>query len=226
MFSKSKKLISMLMIFVIVFSYMGETLQAVATTDALSAITNGFFKAGEMQFNSYFSNGDGSSKENILDVNQKTAVFFEVAPSDIGQGFLKEGKIIASSLDGSEANFKFLSIKNVQIDEPEVIEDSGESTENEIVEENIVEEDLAEAENVIENEVTEANTAEQENVIENEVTEENTVETEDVIESESAEPNLVIQEVVSRSSESRSEEASYITSEENGEQLVDENQVI
>ena len=49
LYSKSKKMISMLIIFVIVFSYLGQTLEAIATTDGLSAITNGFLNQGEMK---------------------------------------------------------------------------------------------------------------------------------------------------------------------------------
>lgn len=119
MVSRSKKIVSILTVFVIVFTYMGQTLEAIATTDGLSAITNGFFSSGEMKFNSYFDENGDSKSEKITDVNQKATVIFELSPNDIGKGFLKEGIISSNTLDGSNTNFKFSKIKNITIDQPE-----------------------------------------------------------------------------------------------------------
>ena len=96
MFTRSKKFISMLIVFVMVFTYMGETLQAIATTDGIGAITNGFFSSGEMKFKSYF---EDNKSDNISDVNEKATLIFEISPNDIGKGFLKEGIISALGLD-------------------------------------------------------------------------------------------------------------------------------
>lgn len=97
---------------------MGQTLEAIATTDGLSAITNGFFSSGEMKFKSYFDEEGKEKSEKITDVNQKATVIFELSPNDIGKGFLKEGIISANSLDENDINFKFSKIKNITIDEP------------------------------------------------------------------------------------------------------------
>lgn len=118
-YSRSKKLISMLIIFVIVFSYMGQTLEAIATTDGLFAITNGFLNSREMKFNSYFEEGNTEKVENI---NETANLILEIAPNDIGKGFLKEGMITANE----DSNFKFFKITNIAIDE---LEEKAESIE-------------------------------------------------------------------------------------------------
>lgn len=225
MFSRSKKIISMLLVFVIVFSYMGETLEAVATTDNLSAITNGFFKTGEMKFSSYFMQEDVEKTEKISDVNEKATLFLEIAPNEIGQGFLKMGTIVANSLDGNDLNFKFSQIKNVTIEQLEDVpqyEKENAVSENEIEEgnlenqsdeESVTEEDKTVEENTISNEENTQNenvTNEIDNRIENEienkvvenVTGNNTAEENVMLENE-IENNRITNEVSSRSSESR-----------------------
>ena len=225
MFSRSKKIISMLLVFVIVFSYMGETLEAVATTDNLSAITNGFFKTGEMKFSSYFMQEDVEKAEKISDVNEKATLFLEIAPNEIGQGFLKTGTIVANSLDGNDLNFKFSQIKNVTIEQLEDVpqyEKENAVSENEIEEgnlenqsdeESVTEEDKTVEENTISNEENTQNenvTNEIDNRIENEienkvvenVTGNNTAEENVMLENE-IENNRITNEVSSRSSESR-----------------------
>lgn len=208
-FSKSKKLISMLMIFVIVFSYMGQTLEAIATTDGIAAVTNGFLKNGEMKFNSYF--GEEGNTQNISDVNEKAMITFEIAPNDIGKGFLKEGSITADS----DSNFKFSEIKNIIVDE---MEEKAESIEtNSGVEEN----DSLSEKNVTENSIISNNT------VENAISEDETFQENIVNETENIEhvmideviENTVRDEVTSRSSEPRTAEA-----DENG--LINEEEVI
>lgn len=120
MFTRSKKVVSMLIVFVIVFTYMGQTLEAIATSDGLSAITNGFFGNGEMKFHSYFDENGEQKNEKTSDVNEKATLVFELSPNDIGKGFLKDGMILANSLDESDNNFRFSKIKNITIDEPDV----------------------------------------------------------------------------------------------------------
>lgn len=119
MFLRSKKVISLLIVFVMVFTYTGQTLEAIATTDGLSVVTNGFFKTDEMKLNAYFVQENGQNTENISDVNETATLILEIAPTDIGQGFLKTGTISARSLDESQVNFKFSKVKDVFIDELE-----------------------------------------------------------------------------------------------------------
>ena len=61
MFLRSKKVISLLIVFVMVFTYTGQTLEAIATTDGLSVVTNGFFKTDEMKLNAYFVQENGQN---------------------------------------------------------------------------------------------------------------------------------------------------------------------
>ena len=138
----------MLLVFVIVFTYMGQTLEAVATTDGLSAITNGFFKTEEMRLNGYFFQENEQSNEKISDVNEKATLVLELSPNNIGQGFLKKGTISANALDGSDANFKFSKIKNVSIDE---LEEEVKYEGDETPEENVINENQNLENQVIEN---------------------------------------------------------------------------
>ena len=204
MFLRSKKVISALIIFVILFTYMGQTLEAIATTDGLSVVTNGFFKTEKMNFNTYFKEENEQRNEKIIDVNEKATLFFEISPMEIGQGFLKEGTISANSLQGNDINFKFSKIKNVFVDEPEDVgkyeEDKVnlENVENEI-ENNIVENETEDFENeIVENNV-------EEDIILNEVLENSSKENQD--------------EVISRAAEARD-----VENEE--QELVNEEQVI
>lgn len=206
MFLRSKKVISMLIVFVILFTYMGQTLEAIATTDGLSVVTNGFFKTEKMQFKAYFNEGNEQNNEKIIDVRDKATLFFEISPNEIGQGFLKNGTIFANNLQASEINFKFSKIKNVTIDEPEEVgkyEEDKTNFENEITEDIVPSEENSIVNNLVENEVVENNVIE--NEISNEVPENTSNESQN--------------EVVSRSSESRDEEGLK-------QELVDEEQVI
>ena len=185
---------------------MGQTLEAIATTDGLSVVTNGFFKTEKMQFKAYFNEGNEQNNEKIIDVRDKATLFFEISPNEIGQGFLKNGTIFANNLQASEINFKFSKIKNVTIDEPEEVgkyEEDKTNFENEITEDIVPSEENSIVNNLVENEVVENNVIE--NEISNEVPENTSNESQN--------------EVVSRSSESRDEEGLK-------QELVDEEQVI
>lgn len=209
MFLRSKKVISALIIFVILFTYMGQTLEAIATTDGLSVVTNGFFKTEKMNFSTYFKEENEQRNEKIIDVNEKTTLFFEISPTEIGQGFLKEGTISANSLQGDDTNFKFSKIKNVFVDEPEDVgkyeEDKmgSENVENQVIE-NEIENNIVENETEdFENEIVENNVGE--DIILNEVLENSSKENQD--------------EVISRAAEARD-----VENEE--QELVNEEQVI
>lgn len=207
MFLKSKKVISMLIIFVILFTYMGQTLEAIATTDGLSVVTNGYFKTEKMQFKAYFKEENEQSNEKIIDVRDKATLFLEISPNEIGQGFLKSGTIFANDLQANAINFKFSKIKNVTIDEPEEVgkyeEDKTGFENNEVAENTVLNEENSIENNIVENEAVENK------MVENEVSNE-------ILENLS---NETQNEIISRSSESRNWE--------NAEQeFVDEEQVI
>lgn len=225
MFTRSRKLVSMLIVFVIVFSYMGQTLEAIATTDGLSAITNGFLNSGEMKFSSYFEKE--GNVEKIGDVNEKAILTLEIAPNDIGKGFLKEGTITANE----DSNFKFSNINNIEIDEveqkAESIEMETQPEEEEVIEElpttseenNIVEEENLTVDNTTENNTIQSDVVENE-IIENKVSQENIIPEENMITNETTENTT--DEVTSRSSEPRTENDD--TNPQN--ELVNEEEII
>ena len=126
----SQKIISAWIVFVIMISYSAQTMQVLAT-DGFTAITNGFSSKSEVQLNSYF--GETGNTELIRDVNQTAIVTFEITPTKVGKGFLKNGTISAIGSDGSQSNFRFVKINHVEIDEPEkdLVE-----TENQVLEKN------------------------------------------------------------------------------------------
>ena len=220
MFLRSKKVISMFIIFVILFTYMGQTLEAIATTDGLSVVTNGFFKTEKMQFKAYFNEENGQNHEKISNVNDKATLFFEISPNQIGQGFLKSGTIFANDLQANAINFKFSKIKNVTIDEQEEVgkyEESRPDFEDEIAENVVQNEENSIENNFVENEVIENNVVE--NEISNEIVENNVVENAILNEVQKNTSNETKNEVVSRSSESRDEEMAE-------QELVNEEQMI
>lgn len=197
-----------MIVFVIVNTYMGQTLEALATTEGLTAITNGFFKTGEMKFDSYFEQEGERKKEIIKNVNEKITLMLEIEPNEIGKGFLKEGRIVANGLDRSDVNFKFSKIKNVTVEELEdtvqyeegnVVSGDEETIENETVEENsMIGEEKAKDEK-IENEVSNhvENNRTENRVIENEI--ENNVRAENtVIENEIEENTIIENEILSQ----------------------------
>ncbi len=232
MFTRSRKLVSMLIVFVIVFSYMGQTLEAIATTDGLSAITNGFLNSGEMKFSSYFE--EEGNVEKVGDINEKAILTLEIAPNDIGKGFLKEGTITANE----DSNFKFSNINNIEIDEleqkAESIEMETQPEEEEVIEElptiseenNVVEEENLTIDNTAENNTIQSDVVENE-IVENEVSQENLVnETENVRSEENVLTNETTEnttnEVTSRSSEPRTENDNAMPEEE----FVNEDEII
>ncbi len=92
MISKLNKGISMLIVFVIVFSYLGQTLEAVATSNTFSVIADGFFGVEEIKFKTYFLQTEHQDHEKISNVNEKPTLVLEIAPNDSQKGFLKERK--------------------------------------------------------------------------------------------------------------------------------------
>lgn len=199
---------------------MGQTLEAIATTDGLSVVTNGFFKTEKMQFKAYFNEENGQNHEKISNVNDKATLFFEISPNQIGQGFLKSGTIFANDLQANAINFKFSKIKNVTIDEQEEVgkyEESRPDFEDEIAENVVQNEENSIENNFVENEVIENNVVE--NEISNEIVENNVVENAILNEVQKNTSNETKNEVVSRSSESRDEEMAE-------QELVNEEQMI
>ena len=103
------KLTVILIVFMMLFSNLGFTMSAIATTEAFEVIDNGFFRKDEIKFNAYFEDEDGNKiTELIGDVNEDLKLVLEIFPQV--EGFLKDGTIKAVSSDGSDINFKFTDI--------------------------------------------------------------------------------------------------------------------
>ena len=122
MFLKTRKIVSMLIIFVITFTYMGQTLEAIATTDGLSAITSGFFNQSDVMFGSYFIENGSKTTGKVIDVNEKATVVFEVSPTNIGEGFIKDATISSNTENEGNVGFKFSKINDIKVLEDESTE--------------------------------------------------------------------------------------------------------
>lgn len=117
MFCKSKKMISTLIVFVIMFTYSAQTLQAIATIDGITTITDGFFSSSDMILNTYFEEEENQSHEKIFDVNEKGNLILEVSPKEVGSGFIREGTITANAIDENSLHFKFSKIANIEVED-------------------------------------------------------------------------------------------------------------
>lgn len=170
MFCKSKKMISTLIVFVIMFTYSAQTLQAIATTDGITTITDGFFGSSDMVLNSYFEEDENQNHEKIFDVNEKANLILEVSPKEVGSGFIREGMISANAIDENNLPFRFSKIANIEVEDgkekPEETQEESEDnsfvsldmgdTENQENTEPIIDEDeLVDEEKMIEDKMNE-----------------------------------------------------------------------
>lgn len=172
MFCKSKKMISTLIVFVIMFTYSAQTLQAIATTDGITTITDGFFGSSDMVLNSYFEEEENQSQEKVFDVNEKGNLILEVSPKEVGSGFIREGMISANAMDENNLPFRFSKIANIEVEDGKENleqENEGESEDNSFVSLNM--EDTENQEN-IEPIIDEDELVDEEKVIEDKMNEE------------------------------------------------------
>lgn len=241
MFLKSKRIVSALIIFVMMFTYSSQTLSAIATTDSFSAITSGFFNQSDVIFNSYFVKSGSKTTGKEIDVNEKASIMFEISPNNVGEGFIKDATIKASE---TVKNFKFVKVGDIQVledetdgenleaieredDENEYIEETDIDEETENGEETNLEEEIKDDEEInSEDEIEITEEMNQKEDIENKKTEkkEDEVNTEDDVKIENTqetnkEKEEVEKVVVSRSSNTREQET-------NEDELVNEDEVI
>jgi len=114
--TKLKKIVIALMAFVLVFSHVSFTLEALATTDEFRVISSGLFRKDEVNFYAYFEGENGRKlSEGLGNVNQNIRLTIEVTPQV--EGFLKEGVIRAVADDGGSPNFKFVNVKDLSLDD-------------------------------------------------------------------------------------------------------------
>lgn len=121
-----KKVVSILIVFVMMFTYSGQTLKALAATEGVTTITNGFFGNSNVVFKSYFEEEE-QAQEKIIDVNEKATLILEISPKDIGEGFIKEGMISAHNVSEGNLSFKFSRILGVtELEGNEELEENSE----------------------------------------------------------------------------------------------------
>ena len=106
-----KKILVMAIVFVIVFSNCGVTLQALATSDGISIFGFSLFEKHVLDYKAYFLDENGNeSDEMTTDVNGEMTLVLELEPKETG--YLKEGTIKAIA-DGGKTNFEFKEILNL-----------------------------------------------------------------------------------------------------------------
>jgi uncharacterized repeat protein (TIGR01451 family) len=106
-----KKVLVMAIVFVIVFSNCGITLQALATSDGLSVFGFSLFAKKVLNYKAYFLDENGNEvNEMSADVNGEMTLVFELEPKTTG--YLKTGTIKAVT-DESEPNFEFKEVLNL-----------------------------------------------------------------------------------------------------------------
>ena len=81
------KLTVILIVFMMLFSNLGFTMSAIATSEAFEVIDNGFFRKDEIKFNAYFEDEDGNQITELTgNVNEDLNLVLEIFPQV--EGFL------------------------------------------------------------------------------------------------------------------------------------------
>lgn len=171
--TKLRKSLILVIIFMIMFSNFGFTLEAIASSEEFQVISNGFFRKDEVKFDSYFEDSGGKQQnENISNVNERVKLKAKITPQV--EGYLKKAVLQAVSADGSDLNFRFVSVKEETVEEFEVSDKTNLDTvgEEKPEFEKHEEEDNTELENEVLNEITNEVVANEIN--ENEVEDTNT----------------------------------------------------
>ena len=156
MAKRFKKILSIIVIFVMTVVNYGFPLKAIASEGA-SFLGFSFFKKDEVELKVYFDN-DEEKLEKVANVNEIANLTIEVTP--LVEEYLKEGILKFNLANGNLNNFK---IKSVEVEKDEVFEDTEKSEE---IEESIKEEEKTE----IKDEEVVENVIQKEEIIENTTT--------------------------------------------------------
>lgn len=206
--SKVNKVVAMILVFMMMFSNLGYTISAIATSDGFEVITNGFFEKEEVKFEAYFEEDGKKTEELISDVNKTVKLKMKLEPNV--EGYLKEANVKFVDENGESPNFKIKDIKTASIglvNEPmtDMLSNLGtkEEVPEEKTEENVVEENATEesAENEVKEDIVEesamSNSVEEEkveNTVENTTSEENVVDNTVVENTTSEDTNTIVEE--------------------------------
>ena len=130
--TKLRKVLILIIIFMMMFSNFGFTIKAIATSDEFQVISNGFFRKDEVKFSGYFENEDGKQTNEVINnAKQRAILKFNIKPQV--EGYLKNANIKAVATDGTDLNFRFVSAKNMldEINQEEEKEDTQFEVKNE-----------------------------------------------------------------------------------------------
>lgn len=165
-----KKILVMAIVFVIMFSNCGVTLQALATSDGISIFGFSLFGNNVLDYKAYFLDENGHEKDEMTaDVNGEMTLVLELEPKETG--YLKSGTIKAITDEG-EPNFEFKEILNLSTDsEEEALEQTVQLEQTLLKTEQVINTELPEVElNSVEEEVL--NTVSEQNTVQNDVVQE------------------------------------------------------
>ncbi len=130
--TKLRKVLILIIVFMMMFSNFGFTIKAIATSDEFQVISNGFFRKDEVKFSGYFENEDGNQTNEVINnAKQRAILKFNIKPQV--EGYLKNANIKAVATDGGDLNFRFVSAKNMldEINQEEEKEDTQFDVKNE-----------------------------------------------------------------------------------------------
>lgn len=234
-----KRILVMAIVFVMVFSNCGLTLQSLATSDGISIFGFNLFGKDRLNYKAYFLDGNGKEVEEMkADVNGDMTLVLELEPKETG--YLKTGTIKAIANEG-DANFEFKEILNISANEEE---------EEDVLQQTVqVDQTLLKTEQVVNTELPVVELEDSENttatnsVAQNTVAEENVVTAENIVEGNAVSENTVtntatntVSNTVTNTVENTVESNNTIQNEETElptpevtvdetEELVDENSV-
>ena len=108
------KFLVILIIFMLLFSYHGMTIAAIASSEEFEVISNGFFRKDEISFDAFFEDENGNRiTDYSQNVNNKINLVFEISPQVKGflrTGYIKAVQVKENPLDKDDLNFKFSRI--------------------------------------------------------------------------------------------------------------------
>jgi len=230
-----KRILVMAIVFVMVFSNCGLTLQSLATSDGISIFGLNLFGKDRLAYKAYFLDENGKEVEEMkADVNGDMTLVLELEPKETG--YLKTGTVKAVANEG-EPNFEFKEILNLSANEEE---------EEEVLQQTVqVDQTLLKTEQVMNTELPvveiedNENTTDSNSVVQNTVQEENTVTTENTMQENAVSENAIantINNTVTNTVENTVESNNTVQNEvselpasevtvDDSEELVDENSV-
>lgn len=179
--TKVNKLITMLIVFVMMFSNFGFTISAIATSNGFEIITNGFFEKDEISFEAYFEEDGKELDEKIADVNKTMKLKMKVTPEE--DGYLKNATIKAVSESGNMPNFRITDVQTYSTD-LELKQDGGFNLPTNLEENDVQSEEVeSTTDNTLENTVAEIpatteSVDQEEDTVQNEVVEESKIDKE------------------------------------------------